>query len=80
MDITLRKCASQTSSSGCRSASGSLSGVRFLAEDSAFSLDCSEDPEFSCYRWVDLWYPAENVITFKRGVYRKALSLFELLV
>jgi putative (di)nucleoside polyphosphate hydrolase len=51
--------------------------LRFLAEDSAFSLDCSEQPEFNGFRWVDFWYPAENVITFKRGVYRKALSLFE---
>jgi len=51
--------------------------LRFLADDSAFSLGQTEDPEFSDYRWVDFWYPAENVITFKRRVYRKALSLLE---
>lgn len=51
--------------------------LHFLADDSAFSLACSETPEFCDYRWVDFWYPAENVITFKRRVYRKALSLLE---
>lgn len=51
--------------------------LRFLADDSAFSLDTTDEPEFSQYRWVDFWYPAENVITFKRGVYRKALKLLE---
>jgi len=51
--------------------------LRFLADDSAFSLGQTPDPEFSDYRWVDFWYPAENVITFKRRVYRKALSLLE---
>jgi hypothetical protein len=29
---------------------------------------------------VDFWYPVENVITFKRGVYHKALSLLEPMV
>jgi len=51
--------------------------LRFLGDDSAFSLDHCPDPEFSCFRWVDFWYPVDNVITFKRGVYQKALSLLE---
>jgi len=51
--------------------------LRFLADDTAFSLDRCEEPEFCRYRWVDFWYPAENVITFKRAVYRKALTLLE---
>jgi len=51
--------------------------LRFLADDSAFSLARTDTPEFCNYRWVDFWYPAENVITFKRCVYRKALSLLE---
>jgi len=54
--------------------------LRFLADESAFSLTYSETPEFCDYRWVDFWYPAENVITFKRRVYRKALTLLEPLV
>ena len=51
--------------------------LRFLGDDSALCLDRYPEPEFSSYRWVDFWYPVDNVITFKRGVYRKALSLLE---
>jgi len=51
--------------------------LRFLGDDSAFSLDQCDEPEFSNYQWVDFWYPANNVITFKRQVYKKALSLLE---
>jgi putative (di)nucleoside polyphosphate hydrolase len=51
--------------------------LRFLADDSAFSLDHCPEPEFCRFEWVDFWYPAENVISFKRSVYRKALSLLE---
>jgi putative (di)nucleoside polyphosphate hydrolase len=36
-----------------------------------------EEPEFCTYKWVDFWYPVDNVITFKRAVYRKALKLLE---
>jgi putative (di)nucleoside polyphosphate hydrolase len=51
--------------------------LRFLGNDHHVRFDCSEHPEFSDFRWVDFWYPAENVITFKQRVYRKALSLLE---
>jgi putative (di)nucleoside polyphosphate hydrolase len=51
--------------------------LRFLGDDSAFSLDQCQEPEFCTYKWVDFWYPADNVITFKRAVYRKALALLE---
>lgn len=51
--------------------------LRFLADDSAFDLENCGHPEFCDYRWVDFWYPAENVIRFKRKVYHKALTLLE---
>ncbi|MEJ8569480.1 RNA pyrophosphohydrolase [Elongatibacter sediminis] len=51
--------------------------LRFLAEDSVLNLQTVEDPEFKAYRWVDFWYPADNVIRFKRRVYRRALTLLE---
>jgi len=54
--------------------------LRFLADDSAFSLDYGEAPEFVDYQWVDFWYPVDNVIVFKRRVYRQALSLLEPMV
>jgi len=51
--------------------------LRFLADDSAFSLNLTDEPEFSSFKWVDFWYPVDNVITFKRRVYHTALSLLE---
>jgi putative (di)nucleoside polyphosphate hydrolase len=51
--------------------------LRFLADDSVFSLNLSDEPEFTRFQWVDFWYPVDNVITFKRSVYRQALSLLE---
>jgi len=51
--------------------------LRFLGDDSVFSLDHAEVPEFRTWRWVDFWYPADNVIRFKRPVYRRALKLLE---
>jgi len=51
--------------------------LRFLGDESAFSLDVCKNPEFSRYKWVDFWYPVDNVITFKKEVYQRALSLLE---
>ena len=51
--------------------------LRFLGDDEHLQLDCAEDPEFDRFRWVDYWYPMENVISFKRDVYRRALQHFE---
>jgi putative (di)nucleoside polyphosphate hydrolase len=54
--------------------------LRFLADDSVFDLRQCDEPEFTSFRWVDFWYPADNVIRFKRKVYRQALTLLEPLV
>jgi putative (di)nucleoside polyphosphate hydrolase len=51
--------------------------LRFLGDESAFSLDICKEPEFCTYKWVDFWYPVDNVITFKRDVYHQALSILE---
>lgn len=37
-------------------------------------LNAEGKPEFDDYCWVDFWYPLDNVIAFKRDVYRKALN------
>lgn len=37
-------------------------------------LDGTDSPEFDHWRWVDFWYPVQHVVTFKRGVYARALS------
>lgn len=50
--------------------------LRLLSHDSCIRLDDSEEPEFDCWRWVDYWYPAREVIFFKRQVYQDVLCEF----
>jgi putative (di)nucleoside polyphosphate hydrolase len=48
--------------------------LRLLAEDSAVRLDRNHTPEFDHWRWVSYWYPLDQVIAFKREVYRRAMK------
>lgn len=47
--------------------------LRFKGSESDFRFDVDETPEFDRWCWVDYWTPAEEVIFFKRKVYRRAL-------
>lgn len=51
--------------------------LKLLDADVHIDLSATEEPEFRDFRWVDFWYPADNVIRFKRRVYRQALTLLE---
>lgn len=51
--------------------------LKLVVEEHKLQLDCHESPEFDCFRWVEHSYPADNVISFKRDVYRRALKHFE---
>ena len=48
--------------------------LRMLAEDGAVQLDMNDKPEFDHWQWVSYWYPLDQVISFKREVYRKAMK------
>lgn len=48
--------------------------LRLLAEESSVRFDCCDKPEFDGWRWVDYWAPLEEVVEFKRNVYRRALN------
>jgi len=48
--------------------------LRLLAEDAQVRLDRSARPEFDGWRWVDYWQPIQDVVPFKREVYRRALD------
>ena len=37
-------------------------------------LDANATPEFDHWRWVSYWYPLNQVIAFKREVYRRAMK------
>ena len=48
--------------------------LRILCDDQAVSLDQSDKPEFDHWCWVDYWHPLQEVVSFKRNVYRQALN------
>ncbi len=48
--------------------------LKFIGRDCDINLRASEHPEFDAWRWNDYWIPLENVIDFKREVYKQALT------
>ena len=48
--------------------------LRLVGRDSDVSLRASTHPEFDAWRWSDYWVPLEDVIEFKRDVYKSALN------
>jgi putative (di)nucleoside polyphosphate hydrolase len=48
--------------------------LQMLSDDSRVSLTCTHPAEFDGWRWVSYWYPLNQVVSFKREVYRKALT------
>jgi putative (di)nucleoside polyphosphate hydrolase len=49
--------------------------LQMKAADSAVHFESSgETPEFDHFEWVTYWYPVDKVVSFKRDVYRKALT------
>lgn len=55
--------------------------LRLKVSEDRIRLDRCSKPEFDAWRWVEYWQPVQEVVYFKREVYRKALAeLGELLV
>ncbi len=48
-----------------------------IAAESAIQLDLSDDPEFDRWQWVDYWLPMDEIVAFKRDVYKQALTELE---
>lgn len=48
--------------------------LKLLADEQRICFDCAEKAEFDAWAWVAYWYPVNQVIDFKRDVYRKALK------
>lgn len=48
--------------------------LKLLADDTAISLADNAKPEFDHWQWVSYWYPLNQVVYFKREVYRRALK------
>ncbi|MEA3291860.1 MAG: RNA pyrophosphohydrolase [Pseudomonadota bacterium] len=50
---------------------------RFMGKESDVCLDRCNKPEFDSWCWVDYWHPLHNIVAFKKGVYRQALTELE---
>ena len=48
--------------------------LEMLARDEDVRFDKCSKPEFDDFQWVSYWYPVNQVIDFKRDVYRRALK------
>lgn len=51
--------------------------LRIQCGDDRIRPDLAAEPEFDNWRWVEYWRPAEEVVFFKRSVYREVLDEFE---
>lgn len=51
--------------------------LRLVGDPDRIHFDHVDKPEFEHWRWVDYWYPPNDVIFFKRSVYRRALRQLE---
>jgi len=50
---------------------------KLTAQESSVRLDLSDRPEFDHWKWVDYWRPLQQIVEFKRSVYKKALTELE---
>jgi len=48
--------------------------LRMVGSESSICLDASSRPEFDTWCWVDYWHPVDEIVEFKRAVYRQALQ------
>lgn len=48
--------------------------LHLLSQDDRVVLDRMSPAEFDGWRWVSYWYPLNQVVAFKRDVYRRALT------
>lgn len=54
--------------------------LEMISDDSQIQLDSVLPAEFDQWRWVDYHYPLNNVIDFKKEVYKSAICEFESIV
>lgn len=48
--------------------------LRLVGDESLVRFNTTTHPEFDGWRWVDYWRPLDEVVAFKREVYRLALN------
>ena len=50
--------------------------LKLIVDESNVNLTHYQEPEFDLWKWVDFWYPIDEVVSFKRNVYEQALRHF----
>lgn len=48
--------------------------LKLNCPESHINVQKCESPEFDGWQWVSYWYPLNNVVSFKKNVYRQALK------
>lgn len=48
--------------------------LKLESADSRVNVRATHKPEFDDWAWVNYWYPLNQVVSFKRDVYRRAMS------
>ena len=51
--------------------------LKLVGDESEVNLAHSAKPEFDRWRWIDYWAPLDDIIFFKRKVYKQALKELE---
>jgi putative (di)nucleoside polyphosphate hydrolase len=51
--------------------------LRLTGSEQDVQLDTSHKPEFETWRWIGYWRALEEIVSFKRDVYRLALTELE---
>lgn len=51
--------------------------LKLVGSENNFNLSGMDKPEFDNWAWVDYWHPMDEVVFFKRKVYKKALTELE---
>jgi putative (di)nucleoside polyphosphate hydrolase len=51
--------------------------LRLTGSEEAVHLDLSHRPEFDDWRWEEYWRTLDEIVDFKRDVYRRALTELE---
>lgn len=51
--------------------------LRLVGRDRDVCLDLSGKPEFDAWRWIEYWHALDEIVAFKREVYRQALTELE---
>ena len=51
--------------------------LKMIGDESDVNLAHGNTPEFDRWRWIDYWAPLDDIIFFKRKVYKQALKELE---